>query len=119
MACCTEREEGGLNSGGTGRGVGAFGQREDARVVVDAPVGDAAEDFGDGGEHVAEGIVVVLYAQLVVGRYAGRIEIWIYLIVREAMAGVRASGLMGMNETCPSQSLINSRLERDIVFSLI
>ena len=47
-------------------------------------MGDAAEDFGDGRQYVAEGVGVVCDAEFVVGGYAGGVEVGVDLVVGEA-----------------------------------
>lgn len=45
---------------------------------------DAAEDFGDGGKNISEGIIVAGNAEFVVGGYAGGVEVGVDVVVGEA-----------------------------------
>ena len=48
---------------------------------------DGTEDFGDGRQYITEGIFVGGYAELVVGGYAGDVEVGVDLVVGEAIGG--------------------------------
>lgn len=103
------------DSGALGRR-SAAGKRENAVFVVEFPVRYAAEDLGDGGQDVAEGVGMVCYAEFVVGGYAGDVEVGVDLVVREARwVSVDIVEKLGTRIKYPSTALIRSRFVRDIV----
>lgn len=87
MARLAQGEQRRVDGFGALGGGAAVGEGEGALGVVEGPVRDVAEDRGDGGEEVAECVVVALDAEGVVGGDAGGVEGGVGLVVGEAGVG--------------------------------